>query len=305
MSTAKDPGLGSKYTGAVKRMINSDGSYNIVRKGGLTGFRDIYKALIELSWLKFFTYSILVYLIINIFFAFLYMLVGIKEISGLNAIHSDFLNAFFFSVQTFTTVGYGFLAPVGPWAGIISTFEAFIGLMYFALITGLLWGRFSKPSAKIAFAKNIILTNYKDGQAIMFKMVNQRKSVLINTTVQCMLVLDNGEGKEAHNKQYHRIPLELDAVQFFPLTWTLVHAINEESPFKGMTVKELKRRNAEMIVLVEAFDETFSQNIIKKHSFAEDQWLAGVKFERNFRTNDKGQIELHVHHIDRVSPLES
>lgn len=303
MNETKDPGLGSKYKHSVKRLINEDGSYNIVRKGSVGGFRDFYKFLIDLSWSQFFLVSTIAYLIFNLLFACLYLAVGVDQINGLDGSQSDFLNAFFVSVQTFTTVGYGFLAPVGAGAGIISTFEAFFGLMYFALITGLLYGRFSRPKSKIAFAKNAIITPFQDGQALMFKMVNQRKSVLTETSVNCIFTIDIGSGENAHNKEYHRVELELDQVNFFPLTWTLVHKISEDSPLAGLSIDELKRRHAELIVLVNAFDETFSQNIVEKQSFAGDQWLDGVKFDRNFHTNSKGQIVLDVKGIDNVSKV--
>ncbi|MDG1331940.1 MAG: ion channel [Crocinitomicaceae bacterium] len=298
MSKAKDPGLGSKH-GSVSRMINEDGSYNIQRAGGMHTFRDLYKYLTEISWTTFFLWTISTYLLINIIFAGLYMIGGVEDISGINPKSNHFLNAFFFSVQTFTTVGYGFLAPVGAVAGIISTFEAFLGLLYFALITGLLYGRFSKPSSKIAFARNAILTDFEDGQAIMFKMVNQRNSVLLKASVKCTLAIDTVDDK----RTFHNIDLQLDYIQFFPLTWTIVHKITEESPFHGLNAEQIRERHAELIVMVEAFDETFAQNVIEKRSFAGDQWIEGVKFKRNFALNSAGKIELHIDELDDVEPI--
>lgn len=298
MSKVKDPGLGSKHE-SVSRMINEDGSYNIDRAGGMHTFRDLYKYLIEISWTKFFLLSISTYLIINIIFAGFYMIGGVEDISGINPKSNHFLNAFFFSVQTFTTVGYGFLAPVGAVAGIISTFEAFLGLLYFALITGLLYGRFSKPSSKIAFARNAILTEFEGGKAVMFKMVNKRNSVLLKAGVKCTLAIDSEDGK----RTYHQIDLELDYIQFFPLTWTLVHKVDQTSPFYRLNIEQIRERRAELIVMVEAFDETFSQNIIEKSSFAEDQWIEGVKFKRNFSLNKKGKIELRINELDEVEPV--
>ncbi len=298
MSEAKDPGVGSKY-GNVSRIINEDGSYNIKRLGGMHSFRDMYKYLTEIRWGTFFLWTISTYLLINILFAAFYMAGGIEDISGINQKSNYFLNAFFFSVQTFTTVGYGFLAPVGPTAGIISTIEAFIGLMYFALITGLLYGRFSKPSSKISFAKNIILTDFEDGKAIMFKMVNMRNSVLLKASVNCTLLMNDA----SQNRSFHRIPLELDYIQFFPLTWTVVHKITEDSPFYQLNADEIKAREAELLVMVEAFDETFAQNVIEKCSFAGSQWIEGMKFKRNFSPNEKGEIELRLNEIDEVEAI--
>ncbi len=303
MSKTKDPGLGSDFKSPVERMMNEDGSFNIDRTGGMHSFRDTYKYLVELSWFRFFALTTATYIIINLIFASLYVVGGIEDISGINPKSNHFLNAFFFSVQTFTTVGYGFLAPVGPIAGIISTFEAFLGLLYFALITGLLYGRFSKPSSKIAVARNAILTDFDGGKAIMFKIVNQRNSVLLKTHVNCILSMDSNNPAHPLSKEYHRPELQLDYIHFFPLTWTLVHKIDESSPFWGMTIETIRSRHAELIVMIEAFDETFGQNILEKRSFAGDQWIEGVKFKRNFAPNAKGKIQLNVSEIDAIEPL--
>jgi inward rectifier potassium channel len=300
MTEARDPGVGSKH-GNVSRIINEDGSYNIKRLGGMHTFRDLYKYLTEIRWRTFFLWTISTYLLINVLFATFYMIGGIEDISGINHKSNHFLNAFFFSVQTFTTVGYGFLAPVGPIAGIISTIEAFIGLMYFALITGLLYGRFSKPSSKISFARNVLLTDYEDGKAIMFKMVNMRNSVLLKASVNCTLLMNDPNQK----RSFHRIPLELDYIQFFPLTWTVVHKITEDSPFYGLTIDQIRTWKAELLVMVEAFDETFAQNVIEKCSFAGDQWIDGVKFKRNFFPNENGEIELRLNEIHEVEPISN
>lgn len=303
MSKAKDPGLGSDFKAPVDRMMNEDGSFNIDRSGGMHSFRDLYKFLIEISWFQFFALTTLTYVVINLLFAGIYMIGGVEDISGINPESNHFLNAFFFSVQTFTTVGYGFLAPVGAFAGIISTIEAFLGLLYFALITGLLYGRFSKPSSKIAFARNAIISDFDGGKAVMFKIVNQRNSVLLKARANCILSLDSDNPDHPLRKEYHQIELQLDYIQFFPLTWTLVHKIDESSPFFGLTLETIRSRHTEMIVMIEAFDETFSQNILEKRSFAGDQWMEGVKFKRNFSPNAKGKIELRINEIDELEPL--
>ncbi len=303
MVRSRDPGLGSKFSAKVKRLINEDGSYNIVRKGGMNAYSDFYKFLIDISWFQFFLLSTAAYIGVNLIFALVYVAIGVEQMNGHHPADSEFLDAFYFSVQTFTTVGYGHLSPSGPGIGIISTLEAFIGLMFFALITGVLYGRFSKPSSKIRFAKNAILTRHNGNKALMFKMVNQRSSVLLNASVKCILALDRGTGSHSYNKEYHPIALETDRVNFFPLTWTLVHLIDDQSPLHNLRSTDLIKRNAELIVLVEAFDETFSQNIIEKASFAEDQWMENVKFASNFGANEHGEIELHVDKIDEVLPL--
>ena len=284
-------------------MMNEDGSYNIIRKGGLNGISDIYKFLIELHWIYFILILIGGFLFINILFAVIYLSIGIEHIHGVNPNISHFLNAFFFSSQTFTTVGYGALSPKDTGTNVVAMFESFLGLTSFAIATGLLWGRFSRPASKIAFSRNIIITPFEGGKAVMFKMVNLRNNVLLNTKVRCIFIIDKGSGEFVFNKAYSELKLETDAVNFFPLTWTLVHKINEESPLFELNREELIQRHAEVIILVETFDETYSQTILQKHSYSADQWLENVKFERNFDANEKGQIELNIRDLNRVSPI--
>lgn len=300
MAKTNDPGLGSKFGQRVERLINEDGTYNIKRHGGLRGVRDIYKVLINLSWFQFIGLSFIAYLILNCLFAGLYLLNGIDQIAGINEETPSFFSAFFFSVQTITSVGYGQLSPIGTGANIIATVESFIGLMSIALITGLLYGRFSKPVSKIAFTHNIILSPFNEGKAVMFKMVNQRNSILLNATVKVMLILDKKDAGDGFSKEYFLLPLQIDKIHFFPLTWTIVHPIDEESPLYRMDAKEIQSRNAEVIVLAEAFDETHSQNVMERHSYAGDQWRDNVKFARNFRTNNKGEIELFIKELDSL-----
>lgn len=304
MANVKDPGLGSKYNKKVDRFINEDGSYNIIRYGGLKGFRDFYKYLIEVSWTKFLFLTFVSFVTINLLFALIYVIIGVQQLSGINQEYNDFINAFFFSSQTLTSLGYGSLSPSGLGAGIVSSVESFVGLMFIALITGLLYGRFSRPSSKIIFSKNVIIRPFGDSNALMFKMVNQRNSILLNTQIKTILILDKGIGENAFNKEYHNLNLQLDTVNFFPLTWTLVHKIDSESPLYGLSLAEIKLRNAELIALVEAFDETHSQSVIEKHSFGNEQWIENMQFDKNYRTNDKGQIELYINELNNLSPLD-
>lgn len=305
MAKSSDPGLGSSYSKEIKRLVNSDGSYNMIRHGALRGFRDFYKFLIEITWWQFLCLSALYYLAINALFACLYLAVGIDGISGTAKNIPDFFNAFFFSVQTFTSVGYGLMSPTSFATNIIGTFESFAGLMSIALITGLLYGRFSKPTSKLSFSKNILITPFKEETAMMFKMVNKRDSILLNSRVKAILIMDRGGVVDSFNKLYFQLELELDKINFFPLTWTVVHKIDANSPLNGLSVQTLRERNAEILVLVEAFDETHSQMITEKHAYGGNQWLDGVKFDRNFNVNEDGMLELFIDDLDNVIPLDS
>lgn len=303
MRQVKDPGLGKSYQRKVSRFINPDGSFNIVRIGGMHGVRDLYKFFIDIHWSLFFLSLAGLYLFMNTVFASIYLWIGIEYISGVNPEYSNFTNALLFSFQTFTTVGYGGLHPAGFLTGMIASFEAFTGLLSFAVATGLLYGRFSKPASFIRFSNNVIITPFEEGNAMMFKMVNLRNTTLLNTKVKVTLIIDESKDQTAYNKNYFNIDLEVDFVNFFPLTWTLVHKINEDSPLFNLSIQELKQRNAEIVLLIESFDETHSQTVLTKHSYAEDQWLDGVKFARNFEPNAEGKIELNINKIDELIEL--
>jgi inward rectifier potassium channel len=299
---AQDPGLGTSFKKSVPRMMNPDGSFNIERVGTVNGYKDFYKFLVDLSAPKFILFVVLVFLFLNTLFAFGYLVIGLNQLSGTHENTHPFLSAFYFSAQTFTTVGYGAIAPKGNGASLLATFEAFFGLITFSIATGLIYGRFSRPSAKIGYSENVIITPYKGENAMMFKIVNLRNSVLLNTRVTVMVSM-NHESADAssYTRNYFSLPLEIDFVRFFPLTWTIVHPINEESPFYELSLNDIQARDAEVLILIEAFDETFSQNVLQTNSYAQEQWKENVKFKRSFSANDKGKIVLD---IDSLNELE-
>jgi inward rectifier potassium channel len=305
MAKTRDPGLGTKFSEPVKRLLNPDGSYNITRKGGIRGFRDFYKYLLDKSWRDFIALLVITYISINLIFALVYLMIGVDQLSSVNSSYHSFWTAFFFSSQTLTTLGFGYIAPVGFLANIAATIEAFIGLTLAAFSTGLVYGRFSKPILKLAFSENAIITPFQDGHALMIKLVNQRDNVLLKSKINCTLTLDKGIGIDSYNKEFHQLKLELDNILFFPLTWTIVHKIDEKSPLWGISFDELMKRNVELIVLFETYDETFGQNVFQKHSYAGNQWRENVKFDSNFKPNSKGHLELDVHRINTLIELDN
>ena len=301
---SQDPGLGTAYQKSVKRILNEDGSYNIKRIGTIRMLKDFYKYLVDLNAWKFGFFLVGSFLVANLFFAGIYCWIGTEHLHGINPNQNEFVAAFYFSAQTFTTVGYGAIAPIGNLTSFIAAMEAFVGLIAFAIATGLIYGRFSRPSTKIAFSHNVIITPHKDQMALMFKIVNQRNSVLLNTKVHVNLSLVDEDSESAMLKrQYYTIPLEVDFVRYFPLTWTLVHVINEDSPLYDLTLAEIRGKLAELLIIIEAFDETYSQIVIRKHSYAEHQWATGVKFKKNFSADDTGTIILNINEISDLEVL--
>ena len=286
----KDLGFGAKVSSQKRRLINKDGSFNVERKR-LPFFESLsfYHSLVEMSWLKFNGFVVLAYIVINFLFASLYMLVGINHLGGITGttVLDQFLDAFFFSGQTITTVGYGVIHPIGFWASTISLIESMAGLLGFALATGLLYGRFSRPNAKILYSKNVVIAPYRDITAFEFRIANARKNQLIDVDTLVMLSMKVAENGQTI-RRYFELPLERKQINFFPLTWTIVHPINEESPMFKITFNDLKEAEAEFMILIKAFDDTFSQSVHSRSSYTIDELIWGARFKNIYVESAKG-----------------
>jgi len=299
---AQDPGLGEKYFRHTKRIINKDGSFNIKRTGGGLSSINAFHYLINISWTKFLLIVFAGFIGVNLFFAILYQLAGIENLT--NAAAEDglqtFLNTFFFSVQTFATVGYGGIHPTGIFSNIISSFESMTGILSFALATGLLYGRFSKPSAKILFSDKAIIAPFKEGKALMFRVANSRDNILMEMEANAMMTsLDKGDGR--FTRKYFPLKLEIKFIYFFPLPWTIVHPIDEESPLYGKTAKDLEEMEAELLIMVKGFDDSFSQHVISRSSYKYNEIEWDVKFIRAYTTDETGET---IVDLEKVSETE-
>ena len=297
-----DPGLTQKYTGVITRAINKDGGFN-VRRDGVT-WHDIhpYLFLINVRWQLFVGIVLVGYLVLNTVFALLYCLIGIHHLHGAETSSElgGFLNAFFFSSHTLTTVGYGNIYPDSVPANIIATVEALVGLMAFALGTGILFGRFSRPSARIGYSDKMVVTKYSDGTSLQFRIVNRRSNNLIDLDARVLLMTVEGvEGRL--QRKYAALTLERAGVIFFPLTWTIVHPIDESSPFYGKTAADLERLQAEVLIMIKGMDETFGQIVNSRYSYRYDEIEWGARFRPAFEIDSAGEMLLEV---DRVSDLE-
>jgi inward rectifier potassium channel len=300
---AQDPGLGEKYFRHTKRIINKDGSFNIKKTGG--GFSSInaYHYLINTSWLKFLLLVFAGFISVNLFFALLYQVAGIENLT--NAASNDgvqsFLNIFFFSVQTFATVGYGGIHPTGILSNIISSLESMTGILSFALATGLLYGRFSKPSAKIIFSEKAIIAPFQESKALMFRVANSRDNILMEMEANAMMTfLDKNDNK--FTRKYFPLKLQIKFINFFPLPWTIVHPIDEDSPLFGKTAKDLAELEAEVLIMIKGFDDSFSQHVITRSSYKYDEIDWDVKFVRAYSTDEAGETIVDLEKVSKTEP---
>lgn len=302
----EDLGFGTKMTDRQTRLLTNNGNFNVKRVGqSFEAWLNLYNRLITIRWATFFVLVLIVYLILNLIFAGLYYLIGVEHLVGVDMTNarSQFWDAFFFSAQSLTTVGYGRIAPVGFAASFIAGLEALTGLMMFAIITGLLYGRFSRPNPRILFSRNAIIAPYLDTNALMFRMVNEKSNQIINLSVS--LVFSKVEEKNGvRNRQYYGLTLERSKVNFFPTNWTIVHAITEDSPLYGETIESLAAADAEFMVATEGVDDTFADAVYKRHSYFYDELVWGAKFKPMLENNGDESYILDlrkIHDFDLVS----
>jgi len=301
-----DPGFTQKVSGTLRRAINRDGSFNVLRRQ--SGWKEFhpYLRLINMSWLRFFATVFLAYFVVNTGFAMLYLMLGPGAIVGAvpATTWEQFLIAFFFSAHTLTTVGYGSLAPSGNGANLLASLEALVGLMGFAVATGLLFGRVSRPSARLGFSEQILVTPYQRGNSLQFRVVNLRPNVLMELEASILLMTVEGP-QGAAIRRYHRLNLERDKVYFLPLTWTIVHPIDEASPLHGKTATSLETLQAEFLILIKGYDDTFSQTVHKRFSYRYDEVVWGARFIPAFDINENGNVLLDVDKVGAFSPVET
>jgi len=301
----RDLGFGSRISQeSRRRLLNRDGSFNVERKR--LPFLDSlspYHFLLTINWPRFYILIFSSYLLFNLAFAEAYYLCGPEALIGSESPESGrFLDDFFFSVQTSTTIGYGRIAPGSTTANVLASIEALAGLLGFALATSLMFARFSKPDARVLYSKHAIVAPYRGITGLMFRIANQRNNQLIQVQVQVLLSRFENEGNEKV-RRFHRLALERDEVTFFPLTWTVVHPIDESSPFFGQTEKDFLAAESEILVLISATDETFSQTVNSRSSYRADEVVWGAKFSDVFGHRPDGTIivDLHrIHSYDRV-----
>jgi inward rectifier potassium channel len=302
----KDPGVGNSSVRYAKRMINDNGYFNVIQKNKTRRFSEAYNYLVHISWWQFFGLSFCSYILANIIFAIIYVAIGIDEIiNSTGDVFSDFLNAFFFSSQTFTTLGYGVMAPNGLLSGIISSIEAFLGLMFFAFTTGLLYGRFSKPRAAIRFSKNLILSDFGDSKAIMFRIMNNRKSAMINPRVSVTLVLSNENEAGEYVNDFYTLKLERSTIKYLPTTWTVVHDIDEESALFNMSGVDLIKQHGELLVMISYYDESFNQDVHQMYSYILADLKLNYKFVKAYYHNKNGEMVLDHKLFDCIELLKS
>jgi inward rectifier potassium channel len=296
-----DPGLTQKYIKPLSRIINKDGEFNVRRTGGAWSDIHPYMHLINMSWPVFLATILVGYAVVNLIFACIYCAVGIDQLDGANAptAMGRFLNMFFFSSHTLSTVGYGNISPRGIGANTVAAFEALTGVLGLAVATGLLFGRISKPSARIGFSANMLVAPYQDGTALEFRVANRRSNALIEAQAK-LLLMTVEPGNDGLKRTFSLLTLERDGVMFLATPWTIVHPIDQDSPLWGKTAEDLTRAQAEVLILIKAYDDTFAQSVQARHSYRHDEFVWGRTFAPAFSIGGEGEVVIELNKIGEL-----
>lgn len=283
-------GFGTSSESRSGRFYNRQtGTANVIKKGvGILNQYSWYHTMLAMPRAKFLLFLLAVYIIVNLVFAGIYYLIGIDHLAGVHA-GSDvknFSEVFFFSAQTFTTVGYGRISPIGFAAGAVSTIEAFLGLLSFAIATGLFYGRFSRPRAFLKFSDNAVIAPYKDGIALMFRMAPYKNNLLSEAEVKVNLAMQVEENGKMMNKFYN-LDLEIPKINSLALSWTIVHPMNEKSPLYNFNHSDMLNAKMEALIFVKAFDEVFSNTVVQRFSYVSSEVVWGAKFRMMYHADEK------------------
>ena len=300
----KDLGFGSIVGGVnERRLLNRDGTFNPRRKG-LPFFSSLslYHYFLTLTWPRFFALVIVGYLVANTLFAVGYLACGPGALVGTvpTAMGNEFWRAFFFSVETLATIGYGNVTPNGMAAHLVMTAESLAGLLFFAMATGVLFARFSRPTAALRFSDRAVVTPYRGVTAFMFRVANARSNQLVE--LEAKVLFSRIEGA---SRRYDELALERSRVTFFPLSWTVVHPIDDSSPLRGVTHDELAAKDAEFMILITGNDETFSQTVHARSSYKPEEIAYGHRFVSVYNPIDaSGIVSIDVRKLSDTEPAD-
>lgn len=281
------------------RFINKDGSYNLEKEGMPFSKRfSLFNDMLNLPLWKFICVIFIFFIAINLIFTVMYFLAGKEQFDGLipGTDWRIFRQLYYFSTQTLTTVGYGHVSPVGDAVNIISGVESLTGFLSLAIATGLIYGRFSRPRSYLVFSEQALISPYKDGMAIMFRFAAYKdKHALTDLEIKVntgLLVVEN----ETPAYKYFSLELERTKVESMPMSWTVVHPIDEKSPFHGFTEADMKATDVELYVMLRGFDDVFSNYVQQRTSYTFDEIIFNRKFLPMYRESDDGKttiLELH------------
>ncbi|MBE9100595.1 ion channel [Vacuolonema iberomarrocanum] len=264
-----------------------------------TYWRDPYHLLLTIPWVGFVMVVVAVYVAINAIFALLYLAGG----DGIaNAEPGSFRDAFFFSVQTLASIGYGAMYPTTLYANIIVTMEAITSLLSIAVLTGLAFARFSRSTARIVFSQNAVITTFQGVPTLMVRLANQRRNYIREGEVQIYLLRDEVDSDGHFMRRFHDLKLIRSRTPSFVLSWTLMHPIDADSPLYHCTPESLRDSHAELLVLIHGVDDTIAQPVHASHTYSTDYILLDYRFADILHVSPEGDRYIDYTDFHTVVP---
>ncbi|MEL6346754.1 MAG: ion channel [Myxococcota bacterium] len=261
---------------------------------------DLYHLFIRTSWGVLLGVSIGGYVGTNFFFALLYLLGG-DCIDG--AQPGDLTDAFWFSVQTLSTIGYGRMSPSTFYSNVLATIESYVGLVSVAMGTGLLFAKFSRPTARVGFSKMMVIHPRNGVPCLMFRMANERRNQVVEARLHVSVLRDETTMEGDRIRRFHTMRLERSASPVFALTWTAIHPLDETSPLYGLTADNVAAEVAAIVVTFTGIDDTFAQSIHARTVYLADQIAFNHRFVDILDRDEHGTLTIHHERLDAVEPL--
>lgn len=285
------------------RLLQKNGQFNVFKSGLTFSERfSLYHWITNVHLVAFLAVLLAAYFIINLAFASIYTYLGFEALAGIDPSHNLFAEAFYFSCQTFTTLGYGRVNPLSGSANLVSSLEAFLGIIWFALITGLVYGRFSRPHAKIIYSLNSIIAPYLTHKALMCRIANPKNSQIIN--IQAKMIFSIAETVDGNPKRmFYTLKLEIDQVSLLTTSWTIVHPIDESSPLNSLTEIDMQEGEAEILLMVQGYDETYAQEVHSRTSYTADEIVWNAKFYPILGKAINGKIMVELNKLSAFEKL--
>jgi inward rectifier potassium channel len=261
-------------------------------------WHDFYHIILSLSWPQFFGGAVTVYALVNLLFAGVYFL-------GDHAVNNatTFTDCFFFSVETLATVGYGAMSPGTFYGHCVATAEIITGMMSMAVITSLVFARFSKPTARILFSRVAVITPYDGVPTLIFRVANQRRSYILEATASLVLIRDE-ETAEGHSlRRFYDLKLERSRSPVFALSWQIMHRIDEKSPLHGVNAAAIEEGDMRLGVTISGVDETFAAGITARYNYGHEEILFGRRFVDIFTEGDHpDHLYIHIERFHELQP---
>ena len=282
------------------RVIPRDGPRRVITRGQRRDLgRDLYANLISTSWPKLALLVVAIYLAVNTAFALTYLALGD---SIAHARPGSFQDAFFFSVQTMATIGFGRLYPVGIAANIVVTVEALVGFSFLATSAGLFFAKFSRPTARVLFSRVAVIGPFDGAPHFMFRVANERGNGIVDVGMQAMILHTERQPDGSRRRLFRELKLVMPRVPFLQLNWTGMHLIDEQSPLWGETRESLAESEAEIIVMLTGLEESFSQSVHARYSYIAEEIHFGMAFEDILMLRDDNQLEVSYDRFHDVKP---